>query len=168
MKNSHLLTIILNWTFFLASPLLVILINSLTFYRVFNRTVPSGSFAGTKTLIFNFAWNIFLLLLMNYLVIWRPAYRKFINTQIDSSLEVWITFILVGLIIIGILATNVSHFSVVSIALISVPEICSIPWMLYLTYHTWKYQNIRFFSLVNLLQISYICLLLNNFYGFTN
>ncbi|MGF2385446.1 hypothetical protein [Lentilactobacillus otakiensis] len=168
MNKNSLSVIILNWAIFIISPLVLLLINSFTFYQIFATNARSGSFLGTQPLLVNFVWNVLLLVMLNYFTTWKFAKKRFTSAPINSMVIPGTTMSLIAVIIVGVLVADITRFSIIGEMLIALPEVLSIPWMLYLTYNAWRYQNIRFLGLTISLQTFYICLLMNNFYSFTN
>ncbi|KRK88283.1 hypothetical protein [Lentilactobacillus sunkii] len=168
MRKYNYSTILINWLVFLLSPVILILINSFTFFTLFDLNKPSGSFAGTKPLILNFIWNFGLLCLLNYLTTWIFSKKRLASLPISNYFLTSISAIIAILIITGSAVADITHYSVIGVVSISLPEIISIPWLFYLTYNTWRYQNRRILGLTVIIQMLYICLALNNFYSFVN
>lgn len=168
MRKHNYSTLLINWLVFLLSPVILILINSFTFFTAIDLNKPSGSFAGTIPLILNFMRNFVLLLVLNYLTTWIFSKRKLVSLPINSHFLTCTSTIIAGLIVAGSAVADITHYSVIGIVCISIPEIISIPWILYLTYNTWRYQNRRTLALTIFIQMLYICLALNNFYSFLN
>lgn len=165
MTTKTIRVMVSNWLLFLLSPIAIILINSITLFKLVNLGGNrSGSYTPLGSMIIILLYSLFLLGIIFYLSIWKFAKNTTLSPQ-QNHLCTKITGAYTLLVLCSIAFVDLSKFSPSSITVSNIVELLGLIWIISLTVKTLKSTNQSFLKFQIISQIFLILLFLNSFYG---
>lgn len=156
--------IVLDWLLFLLSPILIILLNSMTLFKVVKiGSDVSGTyqpFGGMIVILLDSAVGLGVIF---YFGVWR--FTKLTREQFDrKSFYTKVTVIYCLLVLFSLGFVDLSRFSNASVVFLDLTGVLGFSWLLFLTFETLLTANKTVMGFLIISQVLSVLLGLNSFY----